>query len=88
MDSLLCGEGHSSSWDGVCVKHGMGLALKVPSWDSDNSRGECCDLWLFSLFAPFATCLGSSWLITDINKKKAKHLSKDDDILGRPAAEA
>lgn len=40
MDSLLCGEGHSSSWDGVCVKHGMGLALKVPSWDSDNSRED------------------------------------------------
>ena len=30
----------SSSWDGVCVKHGMGLALKVPSWDSDNSRED------------------------------------------------
>lgn len=40
VGSLLCGEGHSSSWDGVRVNHSMGLALKAPSWDSDNSRED------------------------------------------------
>ena len=69
VDSLLCGEGHSSSWDGVHMKHSIGLALKAPSWDSDNSREDTV-ICGFSPFVPFASCLGSSWLITDLNKKK------------------
>ena len=49
VDSMLYGEGHSSSWDGVHVKRGMGLALMAPSWDADNSRGDTV-IHGFSLF--------------------------------------